>query len=168
MICLLIIALVLLIILCYLLFAPFYLEVDSSIGLCCIRFHKVASAGVYLTGSSLFIHLKILWWYKEIDLLAPKEIQKKVGKKSIDQVKRKKRKMSAEKVLAVIKSFRVNKFLLSIDTGDMQLNGILYPLFLWLNRRTGKAIAINFRNKNEMIVEIENNFFRMLRVYIIS
>jgi len=162
---LLLLPILLLIITCYLLFAPFYLEVNSKTGLCGVRFHKLASARIYMADSSLFIDLKIIWWHKIIDLFAPREKQMKTEKKKIEKVKRK---IPMRKILSVIKSFKVNKFYITLDTGSMETNGILYPLFLWMGMRMKRNVTINFVNENELIVETENNVARMLRAYIIS
>jgi len=156
---------VLMILLSYLLFAPFYFEVDSRDGLCRFRFHKVASVRLYLSESSLFADLRCTGWHKSIDLLAPGKKRKKAGGKSPRQGSRR---PSFGKIWAVLRSFRVNKLSVRLDTGNMQLNGVLYPLFLWLHRQTRRDLGINFLNENEIIIEIENTVFRMLRVYIRS
>ena len=69
-------------------------------------------------------------------------------------------------VKAIMNSFSVNKCYLSIDSGDVQLNGILYPFFYWLGKRMHKTIEINFLNRNEFILEIENNFARIIKTFI--
>jgi len=74
--------------------------------------------------------------------------------------------MDIRKVQAVITSFKISKCLITLDTGDMALNGILYPWFLWIGELMSKDISINFCNRNEIVLEIENNFFRVLRAYI--
>lgn len=105
-----------------------------------------------------------MWWHKIIDLLAPKKTHMK---KEIKRT-REKQKISLRKILLVIKTFKVNKFYLTIDTGSMWLNGMIYPLFLWLGMRLKRNVTINFVNENEIIFETENNLFRVLRVYITS
>src|ERR1041385_3113302 len=154
----------LLLLLCYLLFAPFYLEINSNTGLFRMRFHKLASVRIFAIDNYLFMDLKIMWWHKIIDLLAPKKTHMK---KEIKRT-REKQKISLRKILLVIKTFKVNKFYLTIDTGSMWLNGMIYPLFLWLGMRLKRNVTINFVNENEIIFETENNLFRVLRVYITS
>jgi hypothetical protein len=165
MIWFLLLPILLLIFLCYLLFAPFYLEINSKTGLFRVRFHKLASARIYMAENSLFIDLKIMWWHKIIDLLTPKEKHMKTEKKKIQKEKAK---ISLRKILLVVKTFKVNKFYLTIDTGSMWLNGMIYPLFLWLGMRLKRNVMVNFVNENEIIFETENNLFRILRVYITS
>lgn len=150
--------------LCYFLLAPFFLELDSRRSLCRFRFHRLASARLYISEDTLMLDLKITWWVKTIDLFAPR---KKPKKKVTEKKKKKERKMMPlKKIMAVIRSFRVNKCIVNMDTGNIPLNGILYPAFLWLGHKTGKEITINFRDKNEIIFETENNIARMLWAYI--
>jgi hypothetical protein len=155
----------LLLLLCYLLFAPFYLEINSKTGLFRVRFHKLVSARIFITDNSLFMDLKIVWWHKIFDLLASKEKPMKTEK---NKIKKEKPKISLRKILLVVKTFKVNKFYLTIDTGSMWLNGMIYPLFLWLGMRLKRNVTVNFVNENEIIFETENNLFRILRVYITS
>lgn len=54
---------------------------------------------------------------------------------------------------------------MSIDTGNMPLNGIMYPGFFWLSRLTGKTFEINFSDKNELILEIENNLAGLVKAF---
>ena len=165
MIWLLVFLLILVSISCYLLFAPFYLEINSRIGLCRIRFHRLAMAGFYLQESSLILELKIAGWRKQIDLLAERPSHKENLK---IKYKKERKTISLKKIKAILKSFKVNKLYLNFCFDNMPLNGILYPAFLWLSRRTGKHFEINFWNENEFILEIENNLFRMIRAYIKS
>lgn len=153
--------------LCYLLVAPFYLEINSDDGLCRIRFHRLASARLQVRNSSLIIDLKIAGWKKQIDLLAARKKKKKSAQKKIEG-KKKKAGISFKKIWAVVRTFRINKCDLSFDFGDMPLNGILYPLFKWLSILTGKNISVNFWNENKIIVEVENNIARIIWAFIKS
>lgn len=147
----------------YLLFAPFFVEIDSVKSLFRIRFHRLASARLIFHESSIFIALKIGGWQKKIVLL---EIKEKKKKPVVKNEKKKQTKISFQKFLTVLKSFRIRKFILTLDSGDMQTNGILYPLFVLVSISSGKNITINFLNENKLILQIENNLARVLWAYI--
>jgi hypothetical protein len=147
----------------YLLFAPFFVEINSVTGLFRIRFHRLASARLILNESSIFLELKIGVWQKKIDVLEKKERKKKPVVKN---EKKKQTNISFQKFLAVIKSFRVRNLLLTLDTGDTQMNGILYPLFVLMSISCGKNITINFLDENKLILQIENNLARIIWAYI--
>lgn len=157
----------------YLLFAPFFVEIDSDTGLFRLRFHVLASAWLIINTESIFLNLKIGWWKKEIDLLLRKEKKKyepdmpfenwlQAEKKSIPFHK------TWKKIKAVVKSFRVTKCYIMIDTGNMPWNGILYPWFYLFSRRVNKNVMINFRGENTVILQIQNSLARMLWAYIKS
>jgi hypothetical protein len=148
----------------YLLFAPFYIEINSVIGLYGIRFHHLATARLHIKDHSLKVDFRIAGWKKQIDLLTTltsgnqkkKPVKKKTNSKGFPL-------QMAQKV---IKSFKVNCCYLNIDTGNRQLNGLLYPGFYWLGKYWDKPIGINFLNENEVILEIENNFANVLKIII--
>jgi hypothetical protein len=156
----LILLLIVLLVFIYLLVAPFYFEINSDSGLCRIRFHFLASARLRVIESSLILDLKIVGWQKHIDLFAVSDKKKKAVQKKIER-RKKKSIMTFRKIWALTKSFRINKCDLSFDSGDMPMNGLLFPLFQWLSILTGKNIRINFWNENKIILEIENNFARI-------
>lgn len=152
----------------YVLFAPFYLEINTVNGLLRLRFHRLIKAQLFFNENSLFLDLKIAGWRKQIDLLAQKE-QKEQKKKPIKKQSGKgPNRISIRKISAIVKSFKVNKFHLNISFDEMMLNGIIYPLFSFLRFKTNKRIEINFFHENEIILEVENNFFRIIRAYIKS
>jgi hypothetical protein len=155
---------IILMLFCTLLFIPFYLEMDSRIGLCRFRFLRLASATFYLDDDSIFLNMKIAWWYKKFDLLQPGRRRKNISEKSKKESGRKR--IPLKKMTAIFRSFKVNKFQLTIDTGSMQLNGILYPLFSCIS--TNKPVTINFNNENSFVFEIENNIARMVWAFIKS
>lgn len=121
-------------ILCYVFFAPFYLEIDSVSGFFRVRFHTVASVDLKIVDYSFILHINVLGWTKEIDVLKIKRTSKdkKPKEKKVDKKKDTKNswmKVTPTKIIAVLKSFKINKCDVLIDSGDVQLNGILYPIF---------------------------------------
>ena len=147
----------------YLLFAPFFVEIDSAKRLFRIRFHRLASAKIIFDESSIFLELKIVGRQKKIDLL---EIKERKKKPVVKNEKKKQTNISFQKVFAMTKTFKVRKLFLALDTGDMQVNGMLYPLFVLMSKSSGKNITINFLDENKLILQIENNLVRMLWGYI--
>jgi hypothetical protein len=161
---LLILLLILLLITGYLLLAPFYLEVDSRSGLCRVRFHRLVSVWLTIEENSLMLHLRIMGWKKRLDLLEPKEESKVTPAKVKTQSKRPR--IPFRKAWAVLRSFKLNQCLLSFDWGDTRTNALLFPWFYLAGRISGQPIGINFLNEQAIILEVENNLFRMIRAYL--
>jgi hypothetical protein len=138
---------------------------DSSKGFYGIRFHRLASSEIQFSDNSFFLILHIAGWEKRFDLLKQASLQsKKLNKKVI----KKRRALSFNKIISVIRSFKIEKFVFSVDTGNMPVNGILFPLFFWLGESSKKQISINFYDENVLKLRVENNLARMIRAYIRS
>jgi hypothetical protein len=168
MIWVLVLLLILLTALGYVLLAPFYLELDSRSGLCRFRFHRLASARLAIVENTLILHLWVAGWQKQLDLLEKLAGNGKPSQKKIkENLKRdgKRPNVPMRKIWGIVRSFKVNTFLLSFDAGNVRTNGLLFPWFLLAGRLTGKPIGINFLKENDLVLEIENSFFRILRAY---
>ena len=164
----LIILLVLLLSSVYLLFAPFFIEINTVAGLYRVRFHRLANARLISDERSLIVKLNIAGWHKTIDLLAQRKQNGMPQRKKKVKAKSKLPRISFRKMKAIFKSFKINKFRIDMDTGNMPLNGVLYTCFTWLRVYSGKDISINFIDDNEMILEIENNCARVIWAYLKS
>lgn len=143
----------------YLLFAPFFIEIDSEKNIFRVRFHQLASGSLLIHDNSIFIQLKIIAWRKQFDLLElPSE-----KKKQVDKVKKKSgRKISIHKIIRVIRTFEVRKLFVTLDTGNMQTNGILYPMVFALRTISKKNLSINFFGENKLVLQIRNNAARII------
>lgn len=155
--------------LAYLLTAPLRLEIDTSKGVLRVRFHALAGARLNATGNSLVLQWNILGIHKDLDLLSILTEQKKDS----DRARLEKRRKNSpsipfRKILAIIRSFKVRKFSLYIDTGDMELNGQLFPLLAGAGWFIHRDMRINFNGKNELVLDIENNALRVMRAYLFT
>ena len=162
---LLIFLIIIVFVISYILFAPFYVAINSINGTLTIRFHSVFIAQMYSSEDSLFLDLRIVGFRKKIDLFSKTIKKKKISEHTINK---RSKSISLRKIKGIINSFKVNTFYLSISFDNMLLNGILYPLCTYLKVSSNKKVEINFINENEIILEIENNFYRIIRAYIKS
>ena len=151
----------------YVFFAPFYLEINSDDGTYRVRFHWVAAAYIIPANNTLVVKLQILGWQKQFDVFTSIKKREK-PKVAIKETKKKKSVFSLVLVRDVLKTFQVNKCIVLFDTGDMPLNGILYPVLYWLSRKTGKTLQITFDDTNTIQLQIENNLARIAKAFIYS
>lgn len=153
--------LLLLFIACVLLFAPFYFEVNSLTGALQVRFWVLASIRVSMEQDTLLCKLRVLGRRFQMDVLHQRKV--KVEKKVRNRKATTRRpKRLFRRLLAIAKTFRVNQCVVSVDSGNMQTNALLYPAFYWLSRLSGLPLAINFSGDEVVVLEIENNIARML------
>ena len=146
-------------ILLYFLLVPFFIELDSTTDLLRIRIGHWLSAQLVLIDDSPVVRIVIMGWKKDIDPLKnqvhrtrQKNREKKNGKPVKDIYKR---------MIAVIKSFKVNKCYITFCTDDMALNGLLYPWFRILTWQTGQMILVNFWDEQVVILEVQNTLARI-------
>lgn len=155
------------IILGYLFFAPFYIEINSIEGYFRVRFHTIAKVSFKIIDYSPVLEIRIAGWIKQIDLLKTKS---KAKEKPAAKKKKKKKKSNIRwrKFAGVLRSFKITQCDIIIDTGNIQLNGILYPVFYLMSFYSKKNIRINFIDENIIVLEIENSIARMSRAYLRS
>ncbi|WP_155975733.1 hypothetical protein [Daejeonella oryzae] len=113
--------------------------------------------------NSLKVHMRIAAWRKQIDLLSAKKKKVRPASSKKDRYK-----VSRVKIKSLIRSFQIKKFHLTIDTGEMPVNAVLYPAFYFLGKYNNKSIEMNFMNQNDIVLEVKNNFARMIRAYYFS
>jgi hypothetical protein len=154
----------------YLLFAPFRIEVDSDLMVLRVRFHRLASARIYYGHATLMLDFQIGWWKRSMDLLQPTKMTeaKRRARENRAKSSGKRRAMPLRKVMAVMRSFKLKRCIIHIDTGNMEWNGILFPVAYWLRMRSCQDILIRFDGMTRVALTIENNAARMIRAYVIS
>lgn len=159
MIYLVIFLLVLLVFFLYILFAPFYVEINTPKRFFGIKFHYLASARLIVSDDSLMIEIRAVGWTFPIDLFARKERKEK---RVVKKQQKGKWKMPFSNIKAVIRSFKVNTCYVNLDLEDVIWNAKLFPVFFGLRCVTGRFFNINFIGENEIRLEIENNMARIL------
>jgi hypothetical protein len=158
----LILGLIIFFVAAYLLFAPFYVEIDTYHQLYRVRLHRLASAGLAYADNRFVIRFTIAGWTKD-------KLLEDFGGSSqkVKMIKRGDGKPpGVKKLQAMAASFRVTKFRLKLDTGDMQMNGILFPLFYWINAVTGRELQISFCGGSGLVLQIQNRLSGLLWAYI--
>lgn len=152
----------------YFFFAPFYFEINTTRELYRFRFHRVASIGLHIIDGSFMMEIWIVGWSKKIDLFEKKKALK--IKPLTDNKERKKKKFAItwKKIRGIITSFKVNKCVVAIDTGDVQTNAVLFPFFYLARVYSKKNVQINFTGENKIILEIESSLARMSWAFIRS
>lgn len=152
----------------YLFFAPLYMEINTTKGLYRIRLHWLASISIKPVEDIHVIEMKLAGVTKQINPFAMQisPVQNAVPKKEKKQ--KKYASIPWKKMKRVLNSFTIKKCRIRFDSGDVQMNGLLYPLFYWIRSYSGKDVRINFTGENEVILEIKNSLARMSWTYISS
>jgi hypothetical protein len=140
------------------LFLPVRLEIDSNREIFRITMTKAISFHLLIVDNEPAGRLKIFFWKKLFRLTPQKPKERREKIKTENSAPRKK--FPLRKIVAALKSFRIKRLLIHFDTGDMAINGKLFPLFYALSYVLKRDIAVNFAGENQISVEIENNIAR--------
>ena len=93
------------------------------------------------------------------DNLATKKVNKKKSNKSkLGFFKKRMRK----RFIRVLKSFKIDKWYVNIDTNDCALNGKLYPL-TWAISSIGYPVHINFIGKQDITLIVKNRLAKIIK-----
>jgi hypothetical protein len=147
-----------------LLFAPFYVEVNSVTNLYRLRFHRLMSLALKSNTEGFAIEMRFLFWKKDI-LLTEHGRKDDNDPKHVPESRAQMPAIDWDRVRNVLKSFHLNTCDISLDTGNMPLNGILYPIVYTISACYRKQITINFSGHNHVVVEVENNLARIIYAY---
>gem|GEM_PF-889389 len=143
---------------------PIHLHIDTDKSWYGMKFGRWMFVRILFDNSSFKILIRLWFWEFQIETAGNKKVKKPI------KVKTKKWSgrpvISFETSVALIKSFRINECVLILDTEDYPLNGILYPVFYWLDRYSGWQFEINFEGRNTLKLDIENSAARIGWVYV--
>lgn len=129
-----------------------------------VQMKGIARADVIKDKKEIFIvRLKLFFFKFYIHPLKAKK-GKKPGTLNAVKVDKKTKKLSFRTVIRIMRSFKVKKFYINIDSGDCITNSKLYPVFSFLNYRFG-GFHINFIGQNALVLVVENRPIRIIKSF---
>jgi len=150
----------------YLLFVPLDIIINVAKNQYFVRIWGLAK--VALEGHETeFIRIKLNTLFTRFYFYPLRKRKKKEKKKKIDTKGIKKRNIQSNLKygLQVLKSFKVKKLLLDIDTGDCIENAKLYPAFAFLNYHVG-TFQVNFDGRVNMVLHLQNRPINIIKSFI--
>ncbi len=106
--------------------------------------------------------------YFEIESTVFKLIKENQTSKQVKEKKAKKssasflKKRMRQRLFRIIRSFKIDKWYINIDTHDCALNGKLYPL-TWAISSIGYPVHINFIGKQDITLIIKNRLVKIIK-----
>lgn len=149
----------------YILFMPINLCINTNSNQYYIQLKGLAKASIEGHEKELLrIELKV-YFLKFYFYPFKKNVTKKQKKEVEVSKKKKRRSFGVRKGMSVLKTFKVKRFLLDIDSGNCIFNAKLYPLFMFLNHNIG-GFNINFQGRNQLVLDIQNRPIRIIKSFI--
>lgn len=139
----------------WLLFSPLELQIDTKTPHASFRWINIGKAMISYERDRWWVSIRILFFYKRWELeklIFRKRKKRKTGKRIKKETTR--RTDWLRKIVNIIKSFKVVKWQVAIDTGDTTENAWLYPLNFLPDTR--KHCYINFSDENYLMIKIRN------------
>ncbi|TYP98990.1 hypothetical protein C7447_102308 [Tenacibaculum adriaticum] len=150
----------------YLLFVPIALFIDTTTNQYFVEIQGLVKVSLESHKEEILrIKLKVFFFTFYFNPLKSKHFKKE---KVTIKIKPKKKRKSANisNFFKLLRSFKVKQFWLNIDTGNYVLNAQLYPLVAFLNYYKEGCLNINFQDKNELVLEVENRPIRIIKSFI--
>lgn len=149
----------------YLLLVPIILVVNTNSNEYYLQIKGLAKASVESDEKKIIkIKLKLFFFnYCFYPLMYKVNDQNK----KIESKKKKKKKMKIgfKTTLKLLKSFKVKKLMVDIDTGDCILNAKLFPVFGFLNYHVGN-FKVNFEGRNQLVFQMQNRPLNIIKSFI--
>ena len=148
-----------------LLFIPVTACIDSVSNQYYIRIHGLVKASFEEDKAEIFrVRLEVFFFNFYVYPLRRKK-RKKRHSENKKKVSKSKKRMHFKTALRLIKSFRIRRFYLDIDTGNCILNAKLYPVFA-LVKYNGANCNINFQGRNQLVVVLRNRPLDIIKSFI--
>lgn len=149
-----------------LLFVPIVLVVNTKTNQYYLQLKGLLTASVVQdTEELIVINLKLLFFNFKLFPLRWKKSRSLNRRNGSWTQSFSKRKFDLNKIIRLLKSFKIRALYLNLDTGCSITNAKLYPAFAFLNYYRG-GFHINFMGQNTLALEIENRPVRLLRAFI--
>lgn len=150
-----------LVLLVFLIFTSIVLKIDTYNNQYYIQVWGIVKCSI-LWQEGVLIEFKTPFNKFKIDPFAP---EKDKEKKELKHKKSDKDKevsfKNFKKGYRVLKSFKIKKLKVDLDTSDMILNGYLYPVFFFLNTKK-VHMNINYYGQVGLLVHVENRLARII------
>lgn len=150
----------------YLLLIPITLYIDTTTNQYYIQLHGLLKASILEDKKELLkINLKVFFlnfYFYPLKKKAPSK-KKKLRKKNENKGKNR---ISIRTGFRMLKSFKIKRLFLDIDTGNCISNAKLYPVFSFLKFYTKANFRINFEGKNRMVLCLKNRPIYLIKSYI--
>ncbi len=150
--------------LAYLLLTPIMLYVDTRNDTYFVRQQGIIKAAV-LGDKKEVLRIKLTVFFLDFYVYPFRSKKKPSKPKTIKKKKKGNTSFSFEVRLRLLKTLKIKKLVVDIDTGDCLANAKLYPIFAFLNYKFG-GFHINFEDRNQLVLHLESKPIRIIKSFI--
>ena len=159
------IIILLLILLAGILMVPVELYIDTTINQYYFQLKGLARASVEEDDEEV-IRIKVSAFFRDFYFYPLRKMEvAKTKKLKRSKGIRGRKNVSVRNILRVLKSFKIKKLFVDIDTGNCISNAKLYPAFAFLNYYHS-GFNINFEGRNQLVLFIQNKPIHIIKSFI--
>jgi hypothetical protein len=156
----------LLLILFWLFLTPLELRVDTRTPQASLQWFSMGKAIVIYENEKWWLKMRVLFFYKQWDLEKLIFPDKK-KKKRITRIQKKRKRGKIKwlrKFATLLRTFRVTKWQIALDTGDNIKTAWLYPLNFFSYTR--QHLYINFNDENYLVLNVRNAPWKIVYAFL--
>jgi hypothetical protein len=150
----------------YLLLIPIIVFIDTQTNEYYIQLLSLAKASIQADKQEVVkVKMKVLFLnFKFYPLQRKKPSPKNKKIKKYNTYKGNKS-IQFRKFIRMLRTFKIKRLFINIDTGDCISNAKLFPLFAFLNQSKA-SFKVNFEGKNQMVLHMQNRPINIIKSFI--
>lgn len=150
----------------YLLLMPIILFIDTQTNEYYIQLRGLAKASIQADKKEVLkVKMKVLFLNFKFYPLKRKKTDTKTKKIKKYNTKNSSKSVKFRKFIRLLKTFKIKRLFINIDTGDCISNAKLFPLFAFLNQTKG-SFKVNFEGRNRMVLHMQNRPINIVKSFI--
>lgn len=154
----------LLLFLCWILFSPFELEIDTGIPHVSFKWKSIGKAEVVYENQRWLFSLDTLFYSHTWPLSRVFRKRRKVKTKKVEKTGKASFRMPLSRILRILSSFRVKEWRVALDANDSLRFAMAYPLNFF--PLLAGHLRINFEGITYLRIRISNRAWRMAYAWI--
>jgi len=150
----------------YLLLMPIILFVDTQTNEYYLQLRGLAKASIQADEKEVLkVKMKVLFLNFKFYPLRRKKSSSKSKKIKKYNKKNSGKRIKFRKYIRILRTFKIKRFFVNIDTGDCISNAKLFPIFAFLNQ-TKASFKVNFEGRNQMVLHMQNRPINIIKSFV--
>ena len=152
----------------YLLLMPIILFVNLQTNEYYVQLQGLIKASIQADEKEVLrVKIKVLFLNFKFYPLRRKKTSNKSKKIKKFNTKNRSKSVKFRKLIRILKTFKIKRLFINIDTGDCISNAKLFPIFAFLNQTKG-SFKVNFEGRNQMVLHMQNRPIHIIKSFIIN
>jgi hypothetical protein len=150
----------------YLLWVPIILFIDTHTNEYYVQLRGLAKARIVADKKEVLkVKMKVLFLSFKFYPFRRKKSSAKSKKIKKYNTNKSSKSIQIKKYIRMLRTFKIKRLFINIDTGNCISNAKLFPLFAFLNQTKGN-FKVNFEGRNQMVLHMQNRPINIIKSFI--